>query len=762
MAIECQTGQFAKDSSGTDDVTQDVTVGFDPKALIIWGSKNRTSNNDGALTNCASIGVCDDADRNRCIAIQNEDNSGNVEARKESRSTAVLAFLSDSSAAEVSWASVTLETLKFVLTWELNDTIATLLHWIAYGGADITGVHVDNFNKSTNTSVPNTQNVGTAADTRNGVNNEAIVFLIGSQNPSFQNISNNMVFGIGAAASPSQEGFVQNSADDNTAVGEFYQTYRSANIWNKIAATSGNVDARAEFAGFTSLGFDLTWTVNDNVADKLIYLIIKGGKWEVLESASAKITTTGTKVFTTAFEPKGLFLFGTRRASGGTARADSSLNIGAAASTSTETNMVFSAEDLSDPMNVGVGSSQTHVHRVSDPTDPSTMLSEATLDSFNATDFTLDYTTVDSNAYRFAAIVCGDLGAAIVKVINEVENIDAVNEIVKLIGRIKQPEDGTAINLVEIITKSKLIVKLQNSILNLAEGIVKARAQIRLRNEDENLGEQVVKTKVIVKDPDTSIDIGEIISKSVGKVKIIADGAMNLIEGIVKTKLIAKAIDEIQNLIEGILKVRVQVRLINEIVNLVENITKTKVIVKIRNEIENLIENITKTLGMIKIINEVVNLLEGIIAVLGISKVIDEIVNIAENIVKSKVIVKIRNEIENLVEQILKVRAQVRLINENENILEVITKSRVMVRLIQEVENLVEGIIKATGLSKSISDGVLNIAETIVKFIPIIAGIPARIRRITTSRSGDKTATTKENAKSSTSREHDKGDESVD
>jgi len=72
MALSCDSGTFTKNTGGGSADAQNVTVAFDPKALIIWGTHRAISDADTSNHDSFSYGFCDDADNNRCVMSQNE------------------------------------------------------------------------------------------------------------------------------------------------------------------------------------------------------------------------------------------------------------------------------------------------------------------------------------------------------------------------------------------------------------------------------------------------------------------------------------------------------------------------------------------------------------------------------------------------------------------------------------------------------------------------------------------------------------------
>ena len=136
----------------------------------------------------------------------------------------------------------------------------------------------------------------------------------------------------------------------------------------------------------------------------VIFLIIKGAQWESGNETAR--TTTGTKATTTTFEPKGLYTFAVKRTADGSAQEDLNMNIGATHGLTNDSGGMTD-EDGVGTTNIGVMSSNTKLVRYNNANSQA-VLTESELDSFNPTDFTLDWTTVDGNAYKFLWVVCGN------------------------------------------------------------------------------------------------------------------------------------------------------------------------------------------------------------------------------------------------------------------------------------------------------------------------------------------------------------------
>ena len=412
MALDVEVGTFTADATNTDDAVDTITVGFDPKALIIWGFHRATTNADTGNHASSSIGFCDDADNNIVVFGQNEDAGANADAKRRTSASSAVSFFSDGSTTIDKVGVVALGTGQFTVTWSTNDDVATLMHWTAFGGADITGTEVARFVKSITEGSNISQSVTTATDTQNIQANEGVIFFIHAAAVNDDSTSNNMEIGIGMATDPSEEGCLTITQDDVSSASEPRRTYKNDRVIEAYGATNGTLLFDGEFTNFTSSGFDLNWVTNNTAASQEGYLIIKGGKWEV--GTDTARTTDGTKTTTTAFQPKGLFTFETNDATFGDAgtQVSYSFNIGASDGTSDEASGGTTDENSADPMNIGVSSNVLKCVRYNDEATPTTNDAEANVNAFNSLDFDLNWSNTDGTAYQFVWCVCGD-GAAV-------------------------------------------------------------------------------------------------------------------------------------------------------------------------------------------------------------------------------------------------------------------------------------------------------------------------------------------------------------
>lgn len=402
MALLCQAGTFIKDDSGVDDTAQDVALPFDPKALIIWGEHLATGNTDVKQDHHLSIGFVDDANNQYCINPISEDGVARADCDTFVRSSKAITFISFGAVIQAD-AVVTLGIGKFTATWGWNDTVASKIHYIAYGGDDIEGTQVGSITAPTSAG---NQSYILDADVQSISDGRGVVFFLGGSLPDWDQLYLSETVGLGVAtgtASGAQGGIFAtelNNEDPSTPRDQWRED--ACVIAHNVA--SGSVRMKAVFNGFDSQGFDLDWITTIGDVQKLAYLIIKGGQWQA-GTGTAK-TTTGLKTETTNFIPKGLFTFGMARTTEGISAENVSFQIGAADGVNEASGGFTEESNVGNP-NLGTMSSITKTLRVMSAADQS-VLAEANLDSFNDFDFTLDYTTIDGNAYKYTWVVCSN------------------------------------------------------------------------------------------------------------------------------------------------------------------------------------------------------------------------------------------------------------------------------------------------------------------------------------------------------------------
>src|SRR3972149_12123917 len=174
MVLSVEVGQFTKDATNVDGATQNISTGFDPKAIIVWGTLLQISNGLGDGDVSYSHGFSDGTN-NVCNGSDGDDGAGTEASQLTIRNTSCIFFGTVAGGTTESRATISFGTNQFTVTWVVNDSVATVINYIVIGGSSITA-QAGSFLKST-AGAPVTQNVTINSDVQNISANGGIVFL---------------------------------------------------------------------------------------------------------------------------------------------------------------------------------------------------------------------------------------------------------------------------------------------------------------------------------------------------------------------------------------------------------------------------------------------------------------------------------------------------------------------------------------------------------------------------------------------------------
>ena len=388
--VNVKVGSFTTPgSAGNQAITG---LGFQPKGIIFF-SAHVSTEDSVQVHDSLSLGFSDGSN-DRVGYHFSRDNLSSSDCNREFRNDACgLGYALGTVSLLTKFSLVSLDADGFTINYSTSGSSAVEFYYIAYGG-DVT-VEVGSFDTP---NTPGIQNVST------GIANADFLMLIsgmggtGNENA----LGATSLFHMGVATGPANEGHTSSRANDNQSptVTEKFQATDS--IYSLLNGSGGLID-EAQFNGFTGSGFDLNYITKDGTVRRIYYLTIKGGQWEVGNDTSR--TSAGIKATTTSFQPKGLGILGHSAASSGSVTAISKHTFGV----SDETNDRCSAGIDLD--NVGTSDcariNQTD-EVISAFTGTGSVAEEANVDSFNPTDFTLNYGVADATAREFIWWVCGD------------------------------------------------------------------------------------------------------------------------------------------------------------------------------------------------------------------------------------------------------------------------------------------------------------------------------------------------------------------
>src|SRR5688572_16601612 len=148
MGVSYKKGTFTKQTTtGNQSIT---TVGFQPKALILWTSNQtvETYEEHAGLSYGFSDGTTD------CVvACTTEDNVTTSDTYNNMHNDSIVMILNKTTGALEARATLNAWLADgFQLNWVTNTTPAAVIHYIAIGGTDIISVKVGTQNVGTTTT----------------------------------------------------------------------------------------------------------------------------------------------------------------------------------------------------------------------------------------------------------------------------------------------------------------------------------------------------------------------------------------------------------------------------------------------------------------------------------------------------------------------------------------------------------------------------------------------------------------------------------
>ena len=407
--IEIKVGTFTVNSgTGTQSISG---VGFQPKAYILFYTKNDTadtvSNGRGSIL---SIGMTDGTNQ-FCMASGSEDNQGTTDVGRRGFSDVVLAThdahadqLVEGAAGHVSMDS---DGFTITITTPFSAPAYPIVRYIAFGGDDLlvtagTVDLADTVDTSVDVNAPGfepdviiTSFIGHFLDVDGDTNNDGHSFSLGwAVNPARQ--ASNNTHSMMVASRDNQTSSHTISRFDNTRAGTSYR--------------DGAIDASYDIGNFDSSGFSVTTRLAAAAANEIMgYLALKlGSDPNVYSTARTARTAVGDDVESGAgFEPIFLLAVGGGAATGvNTNTNGGSMAIGITDGTDTYAIMQHDENGIS-PSNTHNRVTNTQFMSANSPAGGIDW--ESTFEAFNADGWTINCGDAASAAYRngFLAIGAG-------------------------------------------------------------------------------------------------------------------------------------------------------------------------------------------------------------------------------------------------------------------------------------------------------------------------------------------------------------------
>ena len=403
MALDVKAGTFA---SGTSTSTVSVTgVGFRPKALFVFGNELATGTEaDALLTMGVAVsrweshhvgGLTPDpsvVENQSCVTMFAIDGEGTSDTRRGVDDGKIIRtqIISLGSPGNRETATVnSFDADGFTVQFTVASSGAETYHYLALGGDDITGTHLEDMSSPTSTG---------SVTVETGFRPSCLL-AIGAGKPSdgFANTSNSSI-GFATGTSTDQNMVAAVYSRDNQGTSSTSKYMRSSHLAALVNAS--NDFELGELSHLNEGGY----SVNFSTAYSTAYL------WPILAigGISCKIVTgtapasTGSSSYTGAgFRPEAAVFLSTGKTSGTGISSSNQICIGAA--TGPSERFCIGIRDTS-----GAGTSEADKSAAADQVLTSTAISyEADLTSFDVDGFTLNWTGVSGSSEEFTTLLIG-------------------------------------------------------------------------------------------------------------------------------------------------------------------------------------------------------------------------------------------------------------------------------------------------------------------------------------------------------------------
>lgn len=401
MAVSTKRGSFvANTSTGNQAISG---LGFQPK-LVLFLAVGRTAVGEaqGDLKLCLGAASGSGAADQWAQARYVQDNVASSNCGQRSDSKCIIVPLGTTTV-DGEASLVSFDADGFTINWSDAPASAFLIEYIAFGGAGFDG-KVFRYTRST---AGNGTNV---AVTGVGFTPKALMVTTAESTGALpQTSSLQMLFLLGAAASPASEAWLGATQRDAQAVSAAGQGSRQHLLGAPSVTTFSTIDWEDDLVSFDSDGF--TYNIANSGGGDVVFAIAFGGADLLVDfQAIAQPTSVSTTSRSLGFAPAALIGFGASDLTGYTNSnaLDDAMQIGFGDKTS-EASVFWRDVDAADPMDVSEGHSQTKFLRVLDAAQATLAECDHAVDSDG---YSLSWTTVDAVARQVFVLALGELPAS--------------------------------------------------------------------------------------------------------------------------------------------------------------------------------------------------------------------------------------------------------------------------------------------------------------------------------------------------------------
>jgi hypothetical protein len=400
MALDVKVGTFP---SGTSTSTVSVTgVGFRPKALFVFGNELATGTEaDALLTMGVAVsrweshqvgGLTPDpsvVENQSCVSMFSIDDEGTSDTRRGVDDAKIIRTGLKPVANRETATLNSFDANGFTVQFTVASSGAETYHYLALGGDDITGTHLEDM-----ASLTSTGSVTVETGFR-----PSCLLAIGASKPSdgFANTSNSSIgFATGTSTDQNMVASVYSrNAQGTSSTSKYMRTSHLAALVN-----ASNDYELGELSNLNEGGYSVNWSTAYGTAYLWPILAIGGISCKIITGTAP--ASTGSSSYTGAgFRPEAALFLSTGKTSGTGISSSNQICIGAA--TGPSERFCIGIRDTS-----GAGTTEADKSAAADQVLTSTAISyEADLTSFDVDGFTLDWSAVSGSEEEFTTLLIG-------------------------------------------------------------------------------------------------------------------------------------------------------------------------------------------------------------------------------------------------------------------------------------------------------------------------------------------------------------------
>lgn len=320
--VTAKVGSFNTGTGGVGSTVAVTDVGFQPKAVFIWGTERTGTVDSVGAGNTLMWGFAASSTSRRSMAYYSTDAAAKAAYNEWGMETEVISRCTrfgPGCQADAHMDFQSFDSGGFTLVVDDVFPGSFRMHYFAIGGTSITDVETGTLSEPSATGIQTYTTVGAFQPD--------LVIIVGSES----GVSTVNSPSVGWAASSSAQGVVSSFSVDGAATMDTAGYGYGGEVTARLSAT-GSAAARAAFDSFTTTGFKLNWLEALLTAREYLWLAIKGVSVSVGSVTTLTNTTDTITVSGLAFTPRGVLFASHANAQStqDTPQATGEFNIGAA------------------------------------------------------------------------------------------------------------------------------------------------------------------------------------------------------------------------------------------------------------------------------------------------------------------------------------------------------------------------------------------------------------------------------------------------